>query len=260
MATVDADPPFGYADLMLALLRRSTNRVIHWLGGPDLLLLLGLLALVVGVWGFLQLAGAVRAGETQSLDERLLLALRDPADPAVLIGPPWMGELVRDLTAIGGVAVLFLLTGSVAGFLLLCRKYHALVLLLAIIGGGLLLSTLLKRYIDRPRPVVVPHLSYVNSTSFPSGHSMLSAIVYLTLGSLLARLIRPRRLKLYVLSVALLLTFLVGFSRVCLGVHYPSDVLAGWAAGLAWAVLCWLLTRRLQREGAIEKPMGSPAP
>jgi len=245
---------------MLAHLRRSTNRVIYWLGGPDLVLLLGLLALVAGVLGFLQLAGAVRAGETQRLDERLLLALRDPADPTVPLGPPWMGEVGRDLTAVGGVAFLFLITGAVAGFLLLCRKYHALILLLAIIGGGLLLSTLLKRYIDRPRPTLVPHGSYVSTTSFPSGHSMLSAIVYLTLGSLLARLIRPRRLKLYFLAVALLLTFLVGVSRVYLGVHYPSDVLAGWAAGLAWAVLCWLLTRRLQREGAVEKPIGSPAP
>lgn len=245
---------------MSSLLRRSTRRVIHWVGGTDLVVLLGLLVLVGGVWGFLQLANAVRAGETQRLDERLLLALRDPVDPAVPIGPRWMGEVGRDLTAVGGVAFLFLITGAVAGFLLLCRKVHALLLLVAIIGGGMLLSTLLKRAIDRPRPALVPHLSYVGSTSFPSGHSMLSAVVYLTLGSLLARLVRPVRLKLYLLAVALLLTFLVGVSRVYLGVHYPSDVLAGWAAGLAWAVLCWLLTRRLQREGAVEKPMGSPAP
>ena len=240
---------------MFMLLRRATRRVVHWVGGSDLVGLLGVLALVVGIFGFFLLAGAVRVGGTQQLDERVLLALRIPDDPAVPLGPPWMGEVGRDLTAVGGVAFLFLITGSVAGFLLLCRKYHALVLLVATIGGGLLLSTLLKRYIDRPRPSLVPHLSYVASTSFPSGHSMLSAIVYLTLGALLARLIRPVRLKLYFLAVALLLTFLVGLSRVYLGVHYPSDVLAGWAAGLAWAVLCWLLTRRLQREGAVEKPI-----
>ena len=240
---------------MFMLLRRATRRVVHWVGGSDLVGLLGVLALVVGIFGFFLLAGAVRVGGTQQLDERVLLALRIPDDPAVPLGPPWMGEVGRDLTAVGGVAFLFLITGSVAVFLLLCRKYHALVLLVATIGGGLLLSTFLKRYIDRPRPSLVPHLSYVASTSFPSGHSMLSAIVYLTLGALLARLIRPVRLKLYFLAVALLLTFLVGLSRVYLGVHYPSDVLAGWAAGLAWAVLCWLLTRRLQREGAVEKPI-----
>ena len=240
---------------MLLLMRKSVRRVVHWVGGTDLVVLLAVLTLVVGVLGFFLLAGAVRVGGTQSLDDRLLLALRTPDDPAVPLGPPWMGEVGRDLTAVGGVAFLLIITGAVAGFLLLCRKYHALLLLLAIIGGGLLLSSLLKRYIDRPRPSLVPHLSYVATTSFPSGHSMLSAIVYLTLGSLLARMVRPVRLKLYFIAVALLLSFLVGLSRVYLGVHYPSDVLAGWAAGLAWAVLCWLLARRLQREGAVEKPV-----
>ena len=250
-------PPTSRAILMLMLLRRSTRRVVHWVGGTDLVVLLGVLALAVGVLGFLLIAGAVRAGGTQRLDERFLRMLRTPDDSTVPLGPRWMREAGRDLTAVGGVAVLFLVTGSVAAFLLLCRKYHALVLLLATIVGGLLLNTLLKHAIHRERPDVVPHYlsDVVDSASFPSGHSMLSAIVYLTLGSLLARMIRPVRLKLYFVAVALLLTFLVGLSRVYLGVHYPSDVLAGWAAGLAWAVLCWLLARRLQREGAVEKPI-----
>ena len=142
-----------------------------------------------------------------------------------------------------------------SGFLLLSRKYQALAMLLLCIGGGLLLSTLLKDIIDRPRPNVVPRLSYVATTSFPSGHSMLSAIVYLTLGTFLARLVQPLRLKLYFLFVAMMLSVLVGLSRVYLGVHYPTDVLAGWAAGLAWAVLCWLLARYLQHRGTVEKPM-----
>jgi undecaprenyl-diphosphatase len=118
-----------------------------------------------------------------------------------------------------------------------------------------LLSTLLKDVFDRPRPSVVPHLSYVATSSFPSGHSLMAAVVYLTLGSLLARLVQSARLKLYFLSVAVVLACLVGMSRVYLGVHYPTDVLAGWAAGLAWAVLCWLLARYLQQRGAVEKPM-----
>src|SRR5262245_25152478 len=167
-----------------------------WLGGTDLVILLGLLVLVAGVWGFFQVAGAVREGETQRLDERVLLSLRHPNDPADPLGPPWMKEVGRDLTALGGVAFLCLVTASVAGFLLLCRKYHALPFLLVAIGGGLLLSTLLKGYFDRPRPAVVPHLSHVATSRFPRGHSMLSAVVYLTLGSLLARLVGPLRLKL----------------------------------------------------------------
>jgi undecaprenyl-diphosphatase len=150
--------------------------------------------------------------------------------------------------------VLVLVTLAVLGFLLLARKYHALLLLLGATLGGLLLNILLKSYYERPRPTVVPHLSDVRTPSFPSGHSMLSAVVYLTLGAMLARLVERRRLKLYFVAVALLLAFLVGVSRVYLGVHYPTDVLAGWAIGLAWAVLCWLVTQYLQRRGAVEKP------
>ena len=240
---------------MLVALRRVIVRFTNWAGGADLMVLLMLFVLAASVWAFLQLVGTVREGETQRLDERILLCLRDPADPSVPIGPAWAGEVGRDLTAVGGVAFLCLITGSVAGFFLLCRKYHALVLLLATILGGLLITLLLKGAITRPRPSVVPHLSHVGTTSFPSGHSLLSVVVYLTLGSILARMVQARRLKLYFLAVALLLSLLVGLSRVYLGVHYPSDVLASWAAGLGWAVLCWLLARYLQCSHAVEKPL-----
>src|SRR5262249_44576114 len=100
----------------------------------------------------------------------------------------------------------------------------------------------------------VPHLAAVRSPSFPSGHSMLSAVVYLTLGALLARNTSEWNLRLYFLGVALLLTILVGLSRIYLGVHYPTDVLAGWAAGLAWALVCELVAQRLQRRGVVSEP------
>jgi undecaprenyl-diphosphatase len=125
--------------------------------------------------------------------------------------------------------------------------------LLAATLGGLLLSTVLKERFDRPRPDVVPHKSHVMTSSFPSGHSLNSAVVYLTLGSLLAGLSQQRRLRLYFFGVALLLTFLVGVSRVYMGVHYPTDVLAGWFAGLAWALSCSLAARWLRRHGLVEK-------
>jgi undecaprenyl-diphosphatase len=134
------------------------------------------------------------------------------------------------------------------------RKYHALLLLLAATGGALLLSLLLKDVIDRPRPDLIAHRSHVMTKSFPSGHAMLSAAVYLTLGVLLARLTTSLRLKLYFLCIALLLTLLVGVSRVFMGVHWPTDVMAGWAAGLAWAIGCWLVARWLQRRGSVEPP------
>jgi undecaprenyl-diphosphatase len=109
----------------------------------------------------------------------------------------------------------------------------------------LIISIVLKDAFARPRPQLVPHLSYVTSYSFPSGHSMLSAIVYLTLGTLLSRLVKPLKIKMYIIGIALLLTFLVGISRVYAGVHYPTDVLAGWAAGLTWALVCLLAAHQL---------------
>ena len=132
-------------------------------------------------------------------------------------------------------------------------------------GGGLVISSVLKDIIARDRPSIVPHLSYVSTSSFPSGHSMLAAVAYLTLGSLLARLVVERRVKIYILVVALLITGLVGVSRVYMGVHYPTDVLAGWSAGLAWASICWLVARALQHRGTVEKaqeatPTGENAP
>jgi undecaprenyl-diphosphatase len=179
--------------------------------------------------------------------------MRRADDPSRPIGPRWLPEVGRDLTALGGVAALTLTTAFVAGYLLIVRKYHAMWLVLAATLGGLLISTLLKHLIDRARPDLVPHLSHVYTSSFPSGHSMLSAVVYLTLGALLTRLAAERRVKLYFLAAALLLTFLVGVSRVYMGVHYPTDVLAGWTAGLVWALLCWLVARYLQRRGAVER-------
>ncbi|MEX0586346.1 MAG: phosphatase PAP2 family protein, partial [Pirellulales bacterium] len=147
---------------------------------------------------------------------------------------------------------LTLITVAVAGFLWLRRMFGAMWLVLAATLGGLVVSSVLKGAFERPRPSIVPHLSMVYTSSFPSGHSMLSATVYLTLGALLGRFVEPFRLKAYFLIVALGVTFLVGVSRVYVGVHYPTDVLAGWSAGLAWALMCWLVARYLQRRGAVE--------
>ncbi len=222
-------------------------------GSTDKAVLAAVLAILLGTCGFIAVAFGVSSGATQNFDERLLRIPRDPADPAKTLGPAWLEEVGRDLTAFGGIAALSLLTAAVSGYLLICHKHHALALLLGATLGGLLLSTLLKERFDRPRPEVVPHKSLVMTSSFPSGHSLNSAVVYLTLGSLLAGLSRQRRLKLYFFGVALLLTFLVGVSRVYMGVHYPTDVLAGWFAGLAWAALCSLVARWMQRRGLVER-------
>ena len=229
------------------------SKAIDWLGGHELTVLLALLVIVVGTWGFIELADKVREGDTQTLDDRIFLAFRSPNDLKKPIGPEWMHELGRDVTALGGYAVLSMLTFGVATFMRLDRKFGAMWFMLGAVVGGYLLTMGLKELFGRERPHSDYHFSHVSSSSFPSGHSMMSAVVYLTLGVLLAALVTKRRLKFYFLAIAVFLAAVVGTSRVYVGVHYPTDVLAGWTAGLTWATLCWLIARSLQRRGTIEK-------
>ncbi|XXF77573.1 phosphatase PAP2 family protein [Myxococcaceae bacterium GXIMD 01537] len=231
--------------------------------GADGIRLLGLLlAVAVCALAFIALSDEVREEETRHFDERLLLALRRPDDLAVPRGPVWLRVAARDFSALGGAPVLALVTVAVCGLLALVRHWRSLALVVGATLGGTLLNVALKHLFARPRPTVVPHLTEVASASFPSGHAMLSAIVYLTLGALLAQLTEHRRLRFYALGWAVLLTLLIGLTRVYLGVHYPTDVLGGWVAGLAWALLAALVARvakrrspelqREAREGAAE--------
>ncbi len=224
------------------------------------------LAITAGAfYVFAKVADEVMEGETHALDERILLALRVPGDLSQPIGPPWMAEAMRDLTALGGTTVLSLMTLAVVVFLLMVRKRHTAFMVLASIAGGALLSTALKWGFSRPRPELVPHGMAVYSESFPSGHSMMSAVVYLTLGALLARTQARRRVKAYLFGLAIALTVVVGISRLFLGVHWPTDVLGGWTLGAGWAALCWLVMLYLQSRGEVEpeEPSvdpGDPAP
>jgi undecaprenyl-diphosphatase len=227
---------------------------IEDLRGADARLLLSLFALVVCVWIFVTIANHVTGGSAQPVDERLMRALRVDGDLSQPVGPRWLPGAVRDITALGSAPVLVLFVLAVAGALAARRQYHAVLLLLAATVGGILLNDVLKGLFGRPRPDTALHLTDVRSLSFPSGHAMESAIIYLTLAALMARLVQGRTLRLYVLAVAALVTLLVGLSRVYLGVHYPSDVLAGWTAGLAWALLCWTTASYLQRRGSVEPP------
>ncbi|MEO6437520.1 MAG: phosphatase PAP2 family protein [Tepidisphaeraceae bacterium] len=231
----------------------TLRRLIQWLGSHSITVLAAVLLVVVGTWGFIKLADEVNEGETRKFDEWALRSLRQSNNPAQPIGPKWLHEAGRDITGLGGVTVLSLVTFAVAGYLWIVRKFHAMGLVIIATVSGLLVSTALKYAIARDRPDIVPHLSHVYTSSFPSGHSFLSAVVYLTLGSLLARLVPQYAVKIYFIAIAMLLTFLVGVSRVYMGVHYPTDVLAGWTAGLVWAIVCWLVARRLQQGGAVEK-------
>jgi undecaprenyl-diphosphatase len=193
-------------------------------------------------------------GDTQAFDRWAVGAMREAQDPADPLGPQWVEEMARDASALGGLAWIAFSTAVIAIFLWLDGKTHMSMFLAAATISGALVSILLKSAFARPRPDLVPHLSHVYTSSFPSGHSMNSAVVYLTLGSLLASVIADVKLKIYVLAIAISLTIAVGLSRIYLGVHYPTDVLAGWLAGLVWALVCWLVARWLQRRGQVEKP------
>ena len=169
-----------------------------------------------------------------------------PAIRPIPIGPKWFEEMMRDITALGSTGVLTLMMLSVIGFLAMTRKGYAALLVLVSVVGGTLISQTMKFAFARPRPELVPHGAEVYTASFPSGHSMMSAVVYLTLGALLARTQPDRGVKVYILTIAVVLTVLVGISRVYLGVHWPTDVLAGWSLGGVWALLCWLVMVWLQ--------------
>lgn len=217
------------------------------------------LVVAAGILGFLVLADIVADGGARRFDEWLLLALRSPGDLSDPIGPKWFEEMMRDITALGGTAVLTLGVLAVTGFLALMRKAHAAIAVLASVVSGMVLSQAIKWAYARPRPELVPHGMETYSASFPSGHSMMAAVVYLTLGALLARHQAQPRMKVYVLVVAMLLTLLVGISRIYLGVHWPTDVLAGWCLGAAWAILCWFAMLWLQRRGVVEQASEGPA-
>lgn len=219
----------------LALARREIVPIAIFLG-----IALPLLA-------FIEIADEVGEGEARWFDESLLLALRtsDPADP---IGPRWFETAIMDITALGGFAVLALVTLLAVGYLLAIKRWGGALMLLAATLGGTAISEGLKMGFNRPRPDLVAHVVETTSMSFPSGHAMLSAVTYLTIGALIAHTQESRQLRGYVLGAAILLTLLIGASRVYLGVHWPTDVLAGWCLGAAWALVCWTAVTWLTRD------------
>lgn len=230
------------ATFLTSLLRRT-----------ELPLLLGFGFVTAMLMVFAELADDILEGETHDLDRALLLSLRSPADLSDPLGPGWFEEMVRDFTSFGSTGPLVFIALAAFGYLLLLHKYRTALFLFVAVGGGQLISSLLKVGFDRARPDLVPHGMSVYTGSFPSGHAMMAAVTYLTLAALLSRTATHRRQQVFLILAAILLTILVGASRVYLGVHWPSDVLGGWIAGSAWSALCWSLALLLQRRGKIEK-------
>ena len=237
---------------------KQLQRIRPWFYQRDFVVVAALFCVTALLFGFMQIAEAVRE-EGIGLDTKILLALRSAHDPSDPIGPAWFEDLWLNVTAFGSGDVATMLTLAVLGFLLILKEWRtAIVFALAMIGAAVG-GTLLKEAFDRARPDLVTPLTEVSSLSFPSGHSLISAVFYPVLGALTTRLITRMVLRLYVVGMAVLLTLMVGFSRVYLGVHYPSDVVAGWMLGFGWAIVCWLVLRALQRRHVVEPP-GLPSP
>ena len=226
--------PTAWFSWLTRLERQELTWLLVGLGGCLLLLV------------FLMLAGEVMEGDTQAFDTKIVRALRSADDPSRPVGPAWAEGVMEDLTALGGPTVLWLVVLSVTGYLVLQTKYRTALFVFATAASGDVVNYAAKGVFARQRPSVVPHLRQVFSSSFPSGHAMESAIIYLTLAAVLMRLVEGRVAKAYCFGLALLLTLLVGVSRVYLGVHYPTDVLGGWVIGLFWASLCWLAAQHFE--------------
>ena len=223
--------------LVLGLKNGNANRM------P--VLLLGIITL--GVYAFIQIADEMAEGEIRNLDETLFLMMRVPGDPSRSIGPEWLQETALEVTAVGGYPLIMLTLAAVSGFFIVTKRYGAALYVVLSVGSGALLSYTLKKFYARPRPDLVDHLDTVHTASFPSGHAMVTTVAYLTLAAIVISYLETRRARAYVITVAVLVAVMVGVSRVYLGVHWPSDVAAGWALGAAWASFSWLVVHMLQR-------------
>ncbi len=208
-----------------------------------------LLSSVLAIAGLLLvfglIASEVMTGEPSAFDRSIILAFRNASDPSIPIGPPQLQEVARDITALGSHMVIGFVAVAAVAYLLLARMPATAGLVLIAVAGGAALNSVLKLGFGRPRPELVAPAVRVYTASFPSGHAALSAIAYLTLGALLARANPTRAMRIYFISIGVLLTVSVGISRVYLGVHYPTDVLAGWCIGAAWALACWAVVTLL---------------
>jgi undecaprenyl-diphosphatase len=235
---------------MRSLLKRMRA---FWHAETWLLVSIFIVAALLLTFGFI--ADEVTGGSTTALDQAIILLFRSGSDNlSGPIGPPWVREMARDITSLGSIAVLGIVSFAVAAYLLLAKSRAAALLVLVAVLGGLAINSVLKIQFARPRPDLFVPAAKVFTASFPSGHAAYSAITYMTLAALLARTTASRRLRIYFVAVAVTLALMIGVSRVYLGVHYPTDVLAGWCLGSAWAVLCWTIMTRLQHRGRIEPP------
>ena len=222
------------------------TRLAAWVKARDLELVASFLLIAVLLLVFLRVADAVSV-KPLTLDERILLALRNPADITVGVGGQTFQSMIRDVTALGSGTLTGLFTVGLLGYLILTGRPAAAVFVVVAVLGCWLLNDVLKDLFGRERPTIVPHMITADEPSFPSGHTMISATFYPTLAALFGRFVTRKRARFYLMALGIALAVLVGFTRLYLGVHYPSDILAGLCMGFAWALFCAIAARYLQK-------------
>jgi len=219
-----------------------------------------ILIVAIGLWIFLGVADEMGEGDTMAFDHAIMYGLRSAGSPHNPIGPDWLEIAAADITSFGSVTGLTVIVALIAGYFAAFRRYREALILIAAPISGSMLSNWLKLYFNRDRPPLELHAVTVINPSFPSGHAMLSAVVYLTLAVLIARFSDRRRVKIYSLAMGVTMTLVVGMSRVYLGVHWPTDVLAGWSLGAAWALAWWLAAWALERFSPLTLRSPPPSP
>lgn len=205
--------------------------------------LAALLGLGVALAVFQDVADDQNEADGQASDWKVLNALRVGGDPSRPVGPPWLKDSLTEISALGGVTILAGLTATTSAGLALAGKRREALLTAGVFAGALVLSEGLKNLFKRSRPPAEYRAAEAVNESFPSGHALLSAAAFLSLGLLFAQGAKGSAVRAYGLAMGAATAAAVGFSRIFLGVHWTNDVLGGWAAGSAWAATCWLIGR-----------------
>lgn len=226
-------------DLVSAAVRHAHLRLV-------LYLIIGLAISSAALAGFVGLGRIVAAGTTRAFDDWVLewvASLRSPDRTQTML----------ELSALGTNVVLVPVLAAASLFLWLARSRLSITLLWVAVAGGHVLNLILKVLYHRPRPTIVPEAQAVASASFPSGHAMSSLVAYGMVAVLIGRRVPGCAFRLFLGGIALALSLLVGASRIYLGVHYPSDVLAGYAIGAAWVgfvASAFAAARLFEKDGA----------
>jgi undecaprenyl-diphosphatase len=221
------------------ILKRGLAKV----SGPEGLALLIWFALASALWCFFALGDEMAEGDTSAFDYGLINLLRSSGPGGEAIGPAWFNNSMRDVTALGSVTFLALMTLVVVLALLSHRKRREAVILAGTAIGAQTSIEILKFFYDRPRPAFLPHIQAITK-SFPSGHTTESTAIFLTIATVIASLEARHHAKTLAYGVATFIIVAVGFSRVYLGMHWPTDVLGGWVLGAAWALAAWAALRK----------------